>query len=303
MKALKKRAGNYRERVEALDYALLVIMGLIAFVCLFPFYQTLLISLSSLKAYSSHPLYLLPYSFDTTAFKVVFSDKQFWAALWVTLLNTVVGTFCCIAVNVLGAYVLSKTRLVGVKLFSLLATFFMMVSAPLIPHYLNIQELGLYDNLLVYLFPSLVTFYYMFQMRNFFLNIPGELLEAARIDGANEARILTSVVLPVAKPFIMTFALFIGVGRWNEWYTANIYIRSPAKFTLQYYLRTTLASLNASLGEIAQQMMQQGLHMDVAHDAALRSASIMLAALPIMCLYPFVQRYLIKGMTMGAIKG
>jgi len=221
----------------------------------------------------------------------------------VTIGTTVIDVVACMVVTVSGAYVLAKKDLVGGKFFSFLVVFTMMIQAPLIPVYLNIRNLGLYDNLLVYVLPVLVNFYYMLLMRNYFNEIPPDLTEAAEIDGANPITILTKILVPISKPFIATFCLFFAVERWNEWYIPNIYIMDPEKFTLQYYLRTTLADMNQTLGEIAEQMIAQGVDIQVSHDGALRSASILLAALPIVCVYPFVQKYLIKGMTAGAVKG
>ncbi len=299
---MKKRR-NILERIGTVDYVILIVLGLFALVCIYPFYQTLLLAFSSEEAYAAHPLYMLPYSMDFSAFKIVFADSKFWTAMLVTIGTTVIDVVACMVVTVSGAYVLAKKDLVGGKFFSFLVVFTMMIQAPLIPVYLNIRNLGLYDNLLVYVLPVLVNFYYMLLMRNYFNEIPPDLTEAAEIDGANPITILTKILVPISKPFIATFCLFFAVERWNEWYIPNIYIMDPEKFTLQYYLRTTLADMNQTLGEIAEQMIAQGVDIQVSHDGALRSASILLAALPIVCVYPFVQKYLIKGMTAGAVKG
>lgn len=298
-----KQKRNILERITVLDYVILVVLGFFAIICLFPFYQTLLLAFSSEEAYAAHPLYLLPYSVDLSAFKIVFSDSKFWTAMLVTVGTTVIDVLFCMIVTVSGAYVLAKEDLIGGKFFAFLVTFTMMIQAPLIPTYLNMNELGLYNNMLVYVLPVLVNFYYMLLMRNYFKDIPPDLTEAAQIDGADALTILTRILVPISKPFIATFCLFFAVERWNEWYIPNIYIVDPEKFTLQYYLRTTLADMNQTLGEIAESMIAQGIDINVAHDGALRSASILLAALPIVCVYPFVQKYLIKGLTSGAVKG
>lgn len=298
-----KQKRNILERITLLDYIILFVLGLFAVICLFPFYQTLLLAFSSEEAYAAHPLYMLPYSVDLSAFKIVFSDSKFWTAMLVTVATTVIDVVFCMVVTVSGAYVLAKEDLVGGKFFSFLVTFTMMIQAPLIPTYLNMNELGLYNNMLVYVLPVLVNFYYMLLMRNYFKDIPPDLTEAAQIDGADALTILVKILVPISKPFIATFCLFFAVERWNEWYIPNIYIVDPEKFTLQYYLRTTLADMNQTLGEIAESMIAQGIDINVAHDGALRSASILLAALPIVCVYPFVQKYLIKGLTSGAVKG
>ena len=295
---MKKRR-NILERVGALDWVILIVMGLFAVICMFPFYQTLLLAFSSEEAYAANPIYLLPYSFDLTAFKTVFANELFWSAMYVTVFTTVLDLVLCMVVTVTGAYVLAKEDLIGGKFFGFLVVFTMMIQAPLIPTYLNIKELGLYDNVMVYVLPVLVNFSYMLLMRNYFKDVPSDIVEAAEIDGANPLTVLVRILLPISKPFIATFSLFFVVERWNEWYISNIYIREPRMYTLQYFLRATLADVNEQLGALLQNQTQ----VETAHDGALRSAAIILAALPIICFYPLVQKFLIKGMTTGAVKG
>jgi len=295
---LKKRR-NILDRVGILDWVILTVIGLFAVVCLFPFYQTLLLAFSSEEAYAANPLYLLPYSFDLTAFKSVFANELFWSSMYVTVFTTIIDLVLCMIVTVTGAYVLAKDDLIGGKFLSFLVVFTMMIQAPLIPTYLNIKDLGLYDNMMVYILPVLVNFSYMLLMRNYFKDVPPDLVEAAEIDGANPLTILVRILLPISKPFIATFSLFFVVERWNEWYISNIYIREPKMYTLQYFLRATLADVNEQLGALLQNQTQ----VETAHDGALRSAAIILAALPIICFYPLVQKFLIKGMTTGAVKG
>ena len=295
---MKKRR-NILDRVGILDWVILTVIGLFAVVCLFPFYQTLLLAFSSEEAYAANPLYLLPYSFDLTAFKSVFANELFWSSMYVTVFTTIIDLVLCMIVTVTGAYVLAKDDLIGGKFLSFLVVFTMMIQAPLIPTYLNIKDLGLYDNMMVYILPVLVNFSYMLLMRNYFKDVPPDLVEAAEIDGANPLTILVRILLPISKPFIATFSLFFVVERWNEWYISNIYIREPKMYTLQYFLRATLADVNEQLGALLQNQTQ----VETAHDGALRSAAIILAALPIICFYPLVQKFLIKGMTTGAVKG
>ena len=295
---MKKRR-NILERVGILDWVILTVIGLFAVMCLFPFYQTLLLAFSSEEAYAANPLYLLPYSFDLTAFKSVFANELFWSSMYVTVFTTIIDLVLCMIVTVTGAYVLAKDDLIGGKFLSFLVVFTMMIQAPLIPTYLNIKDLGLYDNMMVYILPVLVNFSYMLLMRNYFKDVPPDLVEAAEIDGANPLTILVRILLPISKPFIATFSLFFVVERWNEWYISNIYIREPKMYTLQYFLRATLADVNEQLGALLQNQTQ----VETAHDGALRSAAIILAALPIICFYPLVQKFLIKGMTTGAVKG
>ena len=282
-----------------LDYVLLVILGLMTFAAIFPFYQVILLSFSDTISYAQHPLYLLPYAFDLSGYKAIFNDPGFYKAITVTLFVTVVGTAINMSLSVIGAYVLSRRYLMGRKVIMNLIVFTMLFSGGMIPSYLVVKQLNLLNNVFSMILPCAISTYYLIIMKNYFLSFPESLLEAARIDGANELVILLKVVLPVSIPFMATFVLFYAVDRWNEWYLANLYINRSNLYPLQIYLRNVLISMSNTLNDIAKQFMAS--HQKV-NPTAMQMASIVVATVPILCVYPFVQKHFVKGVMVGGIK-
>lgn len=298
MKLIKQKKYHVGQKTM-LDYVLIVILGLMALTALFPFYQVVLLSFADMASYAAHPLYLLPYSFDLTGYKAIFEDPAFFQSVLVTLFVTVVGTTINMVLSVLGAYVLSRKYLIGRKVFLNLIVFTMLFNGGMIPSYLVIKGLGLINNIWVMVLPYAISTYYLIIMKNYFTSLPESLLEAARIDGANEFSILTKIVLPISIPFMATFILFYAVERWNEWYLANLYINKASLYPLQIYLRNVLISMSNTLNDIAKQFMTG--HQKV-NSTAMQMATIVVATVPILCVYPFVQKHFVKGVMVGGIK-
>lgn len=283
------------------DVFLMVILILIAILTLLPFYQVLLLSFSDVVSYAEHPVYLWLYKLDFTGYKTVFSDPRFFKSLGVTLFVTVVGTAISMFLSVCGAYVLSRKTLFGRKVFLSLVAFTLWFGGGMIPSYLVIKSLGLIDKIWCMILPNAISTYYLIIMKNHFVAFPDSLLEAAKLDGANEASILTKVVLPVSKPFMATFILFYGVERWNEWYLCNLYVSKKDLYTLQIYLREVLINMSNTLSSIAKQIMQQFSQQKVS-TVAIQMAAIIIATVPILCVYPFVQKHFVKGVMTGSVK-
>lgn len=168
-----------------------------------------------------------------------------------------------------------------------------------IPAYMVIKGLGLINNIFVMILPSAISTYYLIIMKNYFMSLPESLLEAARIDGANEFIILTKIVLPISLPFMATFILFYAVERWNEWYLANLYVNKAALYPLQIYLRNVLISMSNTLNDAAKQFISG--HQKV-NSTAVQMATIVVTTIPILCVYPFVQKHFVKGVMVGGIK-
>ncbi len=300
MKKTKSSLKKYRvNQKTTLDYVILVILGLMTIAAIFPFYQVVLLSFSNTVSYARHPLYLLPYSFDLSGYKSIFNDPGFFKSVAVTLFVTIVGTSVNMILSVTGAYVLSRRYLLGRKVLMNLIVFTMLFSGGMIPSYLIVKKLHLLNNVFAMILPCAISTYYLIIMKNYFLSFPESLLEAARIDGANELVILLKVVLPVSIPFMATFVLFYAVDRWNEWYLANLYINRSNLYPLQIYLRNILISMSNTLNDIAKQFMTS--HQKV-NPTAMQMASIVVATTPILCVYPFVQKHFVKGVMVGSIK-
>lgn len=297
---MAKRVKKYRVgQRSTLDIVIAVILGFMTLAAVFPFYQVVLLSFADMASYAKHPLYLLPYCFDLTGYKTIFEDPMFFTSLGVTLFITLVGTSLNMFLSVMGAYVLSRKYLMGRKVILNLIIFTMLFNGGLIPTYLVIKNLKLVNTVWAMILPCGISTYYLIIMKNYFMSLPDSLLEAARLDGANEWSILARVVLPISVPFMATFILFYAVERWNEWYLANLYINKSALYPLQTYLRNVLISMSNTLNDIAKQFMQG--HAKV-NSTAVQMATIVVATVPILCVYPFVQRHFVKGVMVGGIK-
>lgn len=297
---MARKQKKYRVgQVSTMDIVITVILGLMALAAVFPFYRVVLLSFADTASYANHPMYLLPYSFDLTGYKALVNDPMFFKSVGVTLFITVVGTSLNMVLSVMGAYVLSRKYLLGRKLFLNMIIFTMLFGGGLVPTYLVIKGLGLVNTVWAMILPCGISTYYLIIMKNYFLSLPESLLEAARLDGANEYHILVDVVLPISLPFMATFILFYAVERWNEWYLANIYISKAALYPLQTYLRNVLMSMSNTLSAIAEQFMQNNAAVNT---TAVQMATIVIATVPILCVYPFVQKHFVKGVMVGGIK-
>ena len=296
----KKLKKTRFSKITVFDVVLLVILGLLALITLYPFYQVLIISVSNTVSYAQHPLYLLPYEFDTLGYRTIFHDKAFFTSLGVTLFVTIVGTALNMLLSVAGAYALSRKTLIGRNVILSLIVFTMLFNGGVIPTYLVINDLGLVNNIWVMVLPSAISTYYLIIMKNYFVSLPSSLLEAAKLDGANEVTILWRIIIPISMPFIATFFLFYAVERWNEWYQAYLYINKTEIQPLQIYLRNVLINMSSNLSSIAKQMMQS--HTQKVSSQAIQMATIVVTTVPILCVYPFVQKHFVKGVMIGGIK-
>lgn len=290
----KKKSG-----ILNLDTVLVVVFGLLALVTLYPFYNVVILSLSNTVSVATHTPYFLPYAFDLTGYKTILQDTYFVKALMISVFVTIIGTSLNMFLSVTGAYVLSKKQLIGRNLFLSLILFTMLFNGGLVPTYMIVKGLGLVDKVWSMILPTAISTYYLIIMKNYFIGLPQGLLEAAHLDGANEWTILWKIAIPVSKPFMATFALFYSVERWNEWYNALLYISDKTLQPLQIYLRDILVSLNTQLSSQAQQMLNASTKVST---SAVQMATIIITAVPIICVYPFLQRYFVNGIMVGGLK-
>ena len=244
----------------------------------------LIVSVSNTVASAKYSPYLYPHVFDLTGYKAIIEDEYFFRSLGTTLFVTIVGTSLNMILSVIGAYVLSRRRL--------------LFSGGLIPTYLVVCDLQLDNTVWCMILPTLISTYYLIIMKNYFAGLPISLEEAARIDGANEWTILIKIFVPISKPFMATFALFYAVERWNGWWEAFLYINDKNIKPLQIYLRDILVSFNTQLGSQAQNMLSG----DKVFVQSVQMAAIVVTMVPILCLYPFLQKYFVKGVMIGSVK-
>lgn len=278
-----------------------VAVVIIVVIMLFPFWQIFMVSLSSGHGRISGDLLLWPHNFSLEAYKTVLGGPVVARAMIVSVGITVVGTLASMVFTVLLAYGLTRTREVpGGRALLVFVLMTMLFGAGLIPNYLLVKELGLLNTYASLIVPSLISAFNMVVIRNFFMNIPAELIESARIDGANDFDILVRVVLPLSKAVLAVIALFYGVGYWNAFFNALLYIDSPTKWPIQVVLQQYVMA-GQPIGGTPLSAEEVGM-VDLPPES-LRMAVVMIATIPILLVYPFLQRFFTKGVLTGAIKG
>ncbi|CAN7595033.1 carbohydrate ABC transporter permease [Paenibacillus sp. LjRoot56] len=273
-------------------------LSLLAFVTLYPFWYVLVSSLSAGEAVSHGKVWLWPSGPNLESYKKVIHYDGIWVAYANTLFYTVVGTAVDLVFTTMGAYPLSKKRLLGRKPINIFITFAMLFGAGLIPVYLNFRNLGLIDTRLSLIVGFAVSTFYVFILRSFFSSIPEEMEEAARIDGAGGAQILLRIYLPLAKPAYAALGLFYAVGKWNGYFWAMVLLRDEDKIPLQVLLNKLVVQMKAS----DQMLGIQDVGSSMTPETVIY-ATIIVAVLPIIVIYPFIQKYFVKGVMIGSVKG
>lgn len=291
-----------KSKWSAFDIGAVIVLGLIALITFFPFYNVLIVSVANFDVIVKSDIYIFPKSFDVTAYQLILSDTKFWTSFTNTVIVTVAGVAFSMAISIAGAYALSKKGMPGRNSMLTLILFTMFFNGGLIPFYLIVKDLGLVNNLLVMIIPAGLNTFYLIIMKNYFGTLPESLEESAKLDGANDLYILYKIILPISAPFVATFALFYAVERWNEWWYALIFISDSAKTPLQIYLRETLITSNSLLGLMAQTMAENN-NVAKVYTPALQMATIVITCVPIIAVYPFLQKHFSKGIMVGSIKG
>lgn len=276
-------------------------LGFLSLVALFPFYQTLMLSFSTVNDAGSNQLFLYPSTFDFGSYKFLFAEGKVTRGLLISGIVTVTGTAVSLIVTSAGAYALSKKSLPGRNIIFGGIIFTLFFNGGLIPYFLTLQKLHMQNSLLVMIIPLAVNTFYLILMKNFFNTISPSLEESAKIDGANDITILIRIVVPVSMPIIATMILFYAVDRWNEWWLPTIFINDTKLYPLQLVLRNALTNLSASVGGAAAETLARGTQN--AYEGSVRGALIVIAVVPILLVYPFVQKYFAKGILLGSVKG
>ena len=283
----------------------LVVYGFLLFIFIvtfFPFWQIFVLSINDAGDSLKGGLLLWPRELNFSSYKAVFQNEEILSSLGVTVTRTVIGvplTVFCVAML---AYVLSKTELVHRRAINFFFVFTMYFAGGLIPTYMVIKALGLIDNFFVFIFPGLVNIYWMILVRTYIEGLPKELFEAAASEGAGEFTIFMRVVLPLSMPVLATILLFSAISHWNAWYDSYIYTYKPQLKTLQAVLVKILNQYQTgAMVSQAQQMANEAKKMPVSSES-IRMTVTMVATIPIILVYPFLQKYFIKGMLIGAVK-
>lgn len=274
--------------------------ALVLLVVLYPLYFVVIASFSDPYAVANGQVWIYPKGFTLDGYKEILKHSEIWRGYANTILYTVVGTFVGLVVNVFAAYALSRKELVGRKFFMVMFVFTMFFNGGLIPTFLTIKEFNLYNTFAVMVLPFSVNVFNIIVARTFFQNsIPNELWEAAQLDGCGTLRYFFQIVLPLSKAIIAVLGLWTAVGIWNSYFNALIYLKDSSLYPLQLILRnilivnTTQAAMGT--GEAAQVQLRLANMM--------RYSVIIVSTLPILCVYPFIQKYFNKGVMIGAVKG
>ena len=281
---------------DVFNYTILLVIGV---AMLYPFINALAVSFSSYAGYLKNPFMVFPSEWSLEGFQYVFKNGLVMSSYGNTIFITITSTLLSLLLTIIMAYPLSKKGLRGKKVFMYILVFTMMFNGGLIPNFFLIKNLGWLDTYWALIIPGALGAYNVILMKSFFETLPDSLEEAARIDGASELIVLTRIILPLSTPILATISLFVAVGHWNSFFSALIYISTPSKWTLQLVLREILMSANSQLlasgGNSAE--------MNVVPQETLRYATLVTSIVPILCVYPFLQKYFVTGITLGGVKG
>ncbi|SHH67026.1 carbohydrate ABC transporter permease [Clostridium grantii] len=277
-----------------INYLILTLLGIMA---LYPFLYVLGASLSSGRAVDTGRVTLFPVEFTIDAYIHVFKDNQFWISYANTLFYTFVGTLYSMVLTSMGAYALSKKKLMFRRELNLFVAFTMWFNAGMIPTYLNLRDLGFIDSRLGIIMAFGMQAFNIILLRNYFEGVPEAIDEAATIDGANEFKKFFKIYLPLSKPALVTVALFYAIGRWNGFFWTMILIRDTNKISLQVYLRTLIIDKANAAEEIANNLLSLSYSYDT-----LIYAIIVCSMIPVILVYPYIQKYFTKGIMVGGVK-
>ena len=278
------------------DWLFVIFCVIVGLLCILPMINLAAKSLSASEYLVRHEVYLLPKGINVNAYSTVLGDAKYIKSFFWTVFLTVVCTFVSLTMTSLCAYPLIYDKLKGKNVINILITITMFFNAGLIPNYLLMQSLGLLNTPLVLIIPSCLSIYNMIIMRSFFYGIPDSLRESAEIDGASHFKIFLSVYLPLSKPVFATLALFYAVGRWNGYTDALMYITDREMYPLQLLLYNILNNINSVEVQTQEGFSTPGL------TESLKDAVVMFSTIPILLVYPWLQKYFIAGTTLGAVK-
>jgi len=301
---MKKKGIMYRSPLERFFYGLnIFLLILLSLSIILPFLHILALSFNGGKDAMRGGVYFWPRVFSLENYKEVFSDNRIINGYKITLGRTIIGTTLSVFLTAMAAYALKRKTLPGRSFFTFLIFFTMLFSGGMIPYYMVLRNLGLLNSFWIYVIPGLYSSWNIIVMRTFFETIDIGLEESAKLDGCGELRIFLQIILPLSKPVIAVIALFVGVGHWNDWFTGAYYVKKRELFPVQTVLREMLTTQ-----ERLKSLMSTSYETAIAArrqvtGESLKMATIIVSVVPIVCVYPFIQKYFTKGVMIGAIKG
>lgn len=291
-----------KKKFQLADYIIYIAVALLGVSILVPFINMFSISMSPSYIATKGGLHLWPKDITTDNYYRVFTNIYIWKGYKNTLIRTVIGTPLSLLVTAFGAYPLAKRFFPHRSIWTFMIVFTMFFSGGLIPGYLLIKNLGLMDRYAAMIIPGLTGAFNIVIMRNFFMSLPEEIEESCMIDGAGRWAIFFRIVLPLSTPILATVGLWTAVGHWNAWYDVLLYIQDVDKFVLQIVLRRIIITGTQELMDTTTGGTMF-IEETMSSPEGLKAASIFVATIPILCVYPFIQRYFVKGIMIGSLKG
>ncbi len=277
-----------------------ILMAIVIAITLYPLLYVLALSLSSAEYVQAGMVSLFPKGFNIEAYRQVFADGHFWKSYGNTIVYTVLGTGINLALTSTMAFCLSRRELIGRKPLNMLVVFTMFFSGGLIPNFLLVKSLHLYNTIWAIVLPGAINTYNMIIVRTFMQQLPEEILESGRIDGANDLQLFSKIVLPLSKPALATIGLYYAVDHWNAYFYPMLYLKDKDKYPLQVLLKEMI--VDEDLSNLSQSAAEIMGNIQPTSDM-LMGASIIIALIPILCVYPFVQKYFVQGVMIGSVKG
>ncbi|MDR2747457.1 MAG: carbohydrate ABC transporter permease [Treponema sp.] len=297
MAYIKRKIRNVKNRFEFLDLVLLLVLSAFALIIIIPFINVVAISFSSHKEYLDTALLLVPKRPIIKNYERLFADGRIWIGYRTTLIFLMIGVPVNMFLTISVAYGLTRPGFPGKKIIFYGIIFTMLFNGGIVPMYLLMRELKLTNTIWSVVFAYGINSFYMIIMRSYFMTIPESLMESAKLDGASEWRILFQLILPLSMPIIATIILFYSVDRWNEWYNAMIFIRKNNLVPLQLILRSIVLETRVTDNMAVSAAVIRDDFVD-----GMKMACVIVVMLPVMCVFPFLQRYFVKGVLIGAIK-
>jgi len=283
-------------RYTLFDWILIVVLGIFALSIIYPFYNVILVSIVPMRVYMRSPFMLFPPEIVWDNYLFVFRSRLIWYGFGNSIFVTFFGTIYNMLLTILCAFALTKP-FPGRKIVRFYIIFTLYFSGGIIPYYLLMREFGLMDSLWVMIWPSGFVVLWMIILSSYFSSIPASLEESAKMDGANDFTVLFRIILPLSLPFLATFTLFYAVDRWNEWFHGLLFIRTPTRQPLQMVLRQIILD-----AQFVNQQIVPGTQRPDVNNESIRMAAIVVTMFPLMALYPFLQRYFLTGLVLGAVK-
>ena len=289
---------NSEKIFKVFNYTILLAFGILA---LYPFWYVLVASFNTGRDFVRGGVYLFPREFTLENYMLAFRDPRIYSSLQVSVFTTIINVITSLLATLLFSYAISVKTLPGRSFFSFMFFFTTIFSGGMIPYYILLRDLGLNKSIMLYIVPTLYSFFNFLLLRTYFDNIPQEMRESAHIDGAGEMTILFKIYMPLSVPILATLALFVGVGRWNDWFMGAYYQSKQDLIPAATLLKILLSEASTSMVKSGQETTTQTLTSYTPQ--SMQMAFVMILTMPIVVVYPFLQKYYVKGVMIGSVKG